>query len=343
MPALLVTGGLGFIGAAYVNLICERMAGGEEVELDALVCLDCLTYAGDAARLSPEAVARVTVVQANLRSWSRILHLLRKHDVIEIVHFAAYSHVSASFDSPEEFIDDNVNGTSTLLECCRLYGGRLRRLIHISTDEVYGQSSTAPSACPWKESDPLAPTNPYAASKACAEILARTYWRCYGLPVLVIRPNNTIGPGQHREKLVPAFMHAVAEGRRMRVEGSGRQCRCFLFASDVARAVDVVRRDGAVGEIYNIGGDEEHSVLQVAEAILKALRPGEALADWLEFVEDRPFNDQRYYVDCTKLLSLGWTQRVGLEHAIRAIAGDRADDEVRAGRGLASVSSPLAD
>jgi UDP-glucose 4,6-dehydratase len=323
MPALLVTGGLGFIGAAYVNLMCERMAGGQEADLDALVVLDCLTYAGDAARLSQEAAARVTVVRANLRSWSRTLRLLQEHDVIEIVHFAAYSHVGASFDVPGEFVEDNVLGTYTLLECARLYGARLRRLVHISTDEVYGQSSTGDAARPFNESDALAPTNPYSASKACAEIFASTYWRCHGLPVLVVRPNNTIGPGQHREKLIPAFMHAVREGRRMRVEGSGRQCRSFLFTADVARAVDVVRREGALGEIYNIGGDAEHTVLQVAEAVLRVLRPGEALADWLEFVEDRPFNDQRYYVDRAKLLSLGWSQRVGLEQAIRVIADEQ--------------------
>lgn len=328
MPALLVTGGLGFIGSAYVNLLCERVAAGQETDIDALVVLDCLTYAGDAARLSPEAAARVTVVRANLRSWSRLQSLLKEHDVVEIVHFAAYSHVGASFEVPGEFVEDNVVGTYTLLECARLHGARLRRFVHISTDEVYGQSSTAQDARPFDEDDALAPTNPYSASKACAEIFARTYWRCYKLPVVVVRPNNTIGPGQHREKLLPAFMHAVAEGRRMRVEGSGHQCRSFLFTTDVARAVEAVRREGAPGQVYNIGGDTEHTVLQVAEAVLRVLRPGEAPADWIEFVADRPFNDQRYYVDRAKLLALGWDQEVNLEEAIRAIAG--TDENTRA-------------
>jgi UDP-glucose 4,6-dehydratase len=320
MPAVLVTGGLGFIGAAYVNLLCARMAAGEEVDLDAVVVLDCLTYAGDAGRLSPEAAARVTLVRANLRSWSRVLRLLRENDVVEIVHFAAYSHVGASFETPGEFVEDNVGGTYTLLECARLHGARLRRFVHVSTDEVYGQSSTAGDARPFDEGDVLAPTNPYSASKACAEIFASTYWRCFGLPVLVLRPNNTFGPSQHREKLIPAFTLAVAEGRRMRIEGSGHQRRSFLFSSDVASAVDLIRRDGAAGEIYNVGGSTEHAVLQVAEAVLRVQRPGEAVADWLDFVEDRPFNDQRYYVDCAKLRSLGWTQLVGLEEGLRAVA-----------------------
>ena len=317
MPALLVTGGLGFIGAAYVNLVSERILDRHEPGLDAVVVLDCQTYAADAARLSPAIASRVTVVRANLRSWSRVLRLLQEHDVTEIVHFAAYSHVGASFENPGEFVEDNLGGTYTLLECARIHGQRLRRFVHISTDEVYGQSPMEADARPFTEADALAPTNPYSASKACAEIFASTYHRCFGLPVLVIRPNNAFGPGQHPEKLIPAFARDVAQGRRMRVEGLGRQCRSFLFTTDVARAVETVRRSGAVGEAYNIGGDVEHTVLEVAEAVLRLLRPEEALDDWLEHVPDRPFNDQRYLVDRTKLLSLGWRQQVDLEEGLR--------------------------
>lgn len=319
MPALLVTGGLGFIGAAYVNAACERIASGEERDFDRVVVLDCLSYAGDEDRLRPEAKPFVAVVRANLRSWSRINRLLKDFDVLDIVHFAAYSHVSASFEAPGEFVEDNILGTQTLLECARMHAPRLRRFVHISTDEVYGQSATCADARAFCEDDALAPTNPYSASKACAEILARTYWRCFDVPVVVTRGNNCFGPGQHSEKLIPAFMQAVADGRRMRVEGSGNQRRSFLFSSDVARAVELVRRNGVLGEVYNIGADCEHTVLEIAQAVLQMRRPGERLEDWVEFVRDRPFNDQRYFVDSGKLRALGWTQTVDLAEGLLSI------------------------
>ena len=321
MPAILVTGGLGFIGAGYVNLLHETRPAGWDI-----VVLDAHCYAADERRLR-ERVRRdpsVRLLRCNLRSWSRILQVMRAHDVRQVVHFAASSHVSASFSTPLEFTEDNVLGTQSLLECCRLHEPRIERFVCVSTDEVYGDASCEPDAAPFDEDAPMNPTNPYSASKAAAEILARTYGLCYGLPVLVTRGNNVIGPQQHPEKLVPAVIQRLAAGQCARVEGDGLQRRSFLYLDDVARAIEAVRCCGAAGAAYNIGGSEEHTVLQVVEAALARLRPGERLADWVEHVADRPYQDRRYFVDTGRLHALGWRPRVGLAEAVGRIVDEDA-------------------
>lgn len=330
MPSILVTGGLGFIGASYVNLLRSTRPKGWDI-----VILDAFLYAADNARLA-QAVREdesVHLVQCNLRSWSRILHVLAEYDVRQVVHFAAYSHVGASFLNPLEFTEDNVLGTQCLLECCRLHGGggKLERFVCVSTDEVYGDSACDDDATPFTEDARLNPTNPYSASKAAAELMARTYGLCFNLPIIVTRGNNVIGPHQHREKLLPAVTACIAAGRRARVEGDGLQRRSFLYVDDVAEAIDIIRLRGAVGETYNVGGAEEHTVLQVVESVLQALRPGTKLEDWVEHVSDRPYQDRRYYVDTSKLHGLGWSQRVQLDDAIgRILAAEAAAAEAAA-------------
>lgn len=316
MPSILVTGGLGFIGASYVNLLHTTRPAGWDI-----VVLDACFYAANEARLAREVREdpSVHIVQCNLLSWSRILVELSRLEVREVVHFAAYSHVGASFLNPLEFSVDNLLGTQTLLECCRLYG-KVERFVMVSTDEVYGESATAPDAQPFAEDAPLRPTNPYAASKAAAEIMASTYARCYGMPVVVTRGNNVLGPGQHPEKLVPAVISRFEAGERAKVEGDGLQLRSFLYVEDVARAVDLLRLRGAPGETYNIGGREEHSVLDVVRTILEVVHPGAALEDWVEFAPDRPYQDRRYYVTSAKLEALGWSQAVDLREALERIA-----------------------
>lgn len=315
MPSVLVTGGLGFIGAGYVNLLhASRPAGWH------IVVLDACFYAANEARLTREVREDPTVhiIQCNLLSWSRILVELHRLEVREVVHFAAYSHVGTSFLNPLEFSVDNLLGTQTLLECCRLYG-KVERFVMVSTDEVYGESAAGPEALPFGEEAPLKPTNPYAASKAAAEIMASTYARCYGMPVIVSRGNNVLGPGQHLEKLVPAVIARFAAGERARVEGDGSQLRSFLYVQDVAHAVDTLRLHGAPGETYNIGSRSEHSVLEVVRTILDVMRPGAELEKWVEFAPDRPYQDRRYYVTSAKLEALGWSQTVTLREAVERV------------------------
>ena len=277
MPTVLVTGGLGFIGAEYVNHLFNSLSAPWGVAV-----LDARGYAADAERLAPGVRAAVPVIQCNLSSWSRMLQEFARLDVRQVVHFAAYSHVSASFLNPLEFSADNLLGTHTLLECCRLHGG-MQRVIVISTDEVYGESAAGPEARPFTEESGLNPSNPYAASKAAADLLALSYAKCFKLPVIVTRGNNVIGPRQHREKLLPSVISQLRAGRQVGVEGDGRQLRSFLFVEDAARGIEVVRVSGEVGQVYNVGGDSEHSVLDVVQAALDVLRPSERWQDWNEY------------------------------------------------------------
>jgi dTDP-glucose 4,6-dehydratase len=311
MPTILVTGGLGFIGAAYVNHLCATRDGWT------VAILDAQFYAAHRGRLAPQARRSVRFIQCTLASWSRILDELQRLDVLEVVHFAANSHVSTSFLNPLEFTTDNLLGTHTLLECCRLYG-KLGRIVVVSTDEVYGDSP--PDAAPLTEDSALRPNNPYAASKAAADLMAQTYAKCYHLPIVITRSNNVIGPLQHSEKLVPAVMARIRAGQRALVEGDGTQLRAFVYVDDVVAAIDLVRTRGQLGQVYNIAGACEHSVLGLVEAVLAELRPGERLQDWTEFVPDRLYQDKRYFVSAAKLHALGWKPQVSLPEAIARIA-----------------------
>lgn len=316
MPAILVTGGIGFIGACFVNRLRKTRSPGWDI-----VILDAFSYAADENRLDADVLADPTIhlVRCNLRSWSRILQLLSSYEVREVVHFAAYSHVGASFLNPLEFTEDNVIGTQCLLECCRMSEIKLDRFICVSTDEVYGDASCAEGTLPFREDDSLNPTNPYSASKAAAELMARTYGHCFGLPVIVTRGNNVIGPNQHCEKLLPAVILSIQNDRKARVEGDGQQRRSFLYIDDVASAIDNIRLHGKINETYNIGGTEEHTVLEVIQTVLNVLKPGSNGADWVDHIPDRPYQDRRYYVDTNKLQALGWKQEVDLEEAVRRI------------------------
>ncbi len=319
MPALLVTGGLGFIGAAYVELLRDTRPPDWHI-----VVLDGHFYAADLQRLSPEARADPTVhvLKSNLLSWSRLLREMERWDVREVVHFAAYSDVSASFENPLEFSADNLLGTQTLLECCRLRPA-VSRILVASTDEVYGESELGAAAAPFDEQAPMRPSNPYAASKAAADLMALTYARCFGLPVVVSRGNNVVGPGQHPEKLVPAVAARLGAGEPALVEGDGLQTRGFLHVRDAARAMETLRVCGRVGEAYNVGGEGELSVLDVVRVALAQLRGGGELAGWVRHVPDRPCQDRRYFVDSAKLRALGWRPRFSSVEAVRlALAGE---------------------
>ena len=308
MPAVLVTGGLGFIGSAYVNHLCDALPPGWTVAV-----LDAHNYAAQHRRLTHA----VTLVQCSLASWPRVLQELQRLDVRELVHFAANTHVPTSFLNPLEFTADNVQGTHTLLECCRVYG-KLARILVVSTDEVYGDQAHEPAT----EETPLRPNNPYAASKAAADLMAQTYARCFGMPILVARCNNVIGPRQHREKLVPAVMARIRAGAPALVEGDGLQLRSFLYVDDAVAAFETIRTKGELGHVYNVAGPREASVLEVVDAVLQALRPGERLQDWTLFVQDRSYQDRRYFICAEKLRRLGWTPQVDLAEAIARIAAD---------------------
>ena len=310
---ILVTGGCGFIGSNFINYAILNRPDWYVVNLDAMY------YCASHDHIIPEArtSGRYTFMHGNVRDSDLVSHILTSRGITHVLHFAAQSHVQNSFKDASTFVMDNVLGTQTLLECSRNYG-RLQKFVHVSTDEVYGEAlDTKKTECSL-----LCPTNPYAASKAGAELMASSYAHSYGLPLVVTRGNNVYGPNQHHEKLIPCFIKKVLNGEKMPIQGDGSSRRAFMYVSDTVRAFECILDKGVIGEIYNIGCDEgvEYTVLEVATMIMRAVNRGDVNIDeHLEFIPDRPYNDKRYYISNDKLKALGWEQLVGFESGLKRL------------------------
>jgi dTDP-glucose 4,6-dehydratase len=281
---VLVTGGCGFIGSHFVKRLVAR---GDEV-----VVLDKLTYAGNPANL--EGVEH-ELVEGDIADAEAVARAGAGCDAA--VNFAAETHVDRSILGAAEFIQTDVFGTYVLLEWARETGNRL---VHVSTDEVYGDLPTGVSSL---ESDPLRPSSPYAASKAGGDLQVLAFVRTFGVDALVTRGSNTYGPNQYPEKMIPLFVTNALDGEPLPVYGDGRQTRDWLHVEDHCSAIDLVLRKGEAGEIYNIGGGEERRNIDVAHAILSSLGAPE---DLIRHVDDRPGHDRRYSLDSSKLRALGW-------------------------------------
>ena len=295
---ILVTGGCGFIGSNFINYILRADTNIRVINID------CLNYCADPANVA--ANPRYKFIQGNICSKDLILHILHEYTVDSIVHFAAQSHVDNSFDNSLQYTTDNVVGTHTLLQAAKEYG-RLTKFLHFSTDEVYGEvDSDHPGCC---EKSLLNPTNPYAATKAAAEFIARSYYHSFKLPVVIVRCNNVYGPNQYPEKLIPKFIKLLREGKALTIHGKGETRRNFIWAEDVARATHVILDKGVINEIYNIGTTCERSVLDVAALLIKHVKGVEDITDHIVYVPDRPFNDFRYAIDSTRLRELGWSEK----------------------------------
>jgi dTDP-glucose 4,6-dehydratase len=237
-----------------------------------------------------------------------------------IIHLAAETHVDNSFGNSLAFTRTNVLGTHTLLECVKEYivkGGELKLFLHMSTDEVYGSVDDDEPAR--KETALFAPSNPYAATKAGAEMLCHAYQKSFGIPIIITRCNNAISKYQHEEKLIPRTIRNLLEGKRMTIHGEGKAKRTFIHAYDIASALDVVMTRGEVGSVYNIGTRMEYSVIEVVQHILELLKPGERMEDWIEFIPDRAFQDYRYYIDMSELMRLGWKEEISFEQAVKEV------------------------
>ena len=292
---LLVTGGCGFIGSAF----CRRLiaTGTTLVNLDILY--PCSTTE---LQLSSGAY---TFVRGDLKDRRLLDGLLRLHAIDTVVHFAAQSHVDTSFTNPMLYTQDNVVGTHTLLEACRDYG-RIVRFIHISTDEVYGENMVGGGA--FSETSLLKPTNPYAASKAAAEMFVHSYVHSYSFPAIIIRSNNIYGIGQYDEKVIPKFAFQLLDGKPLAIQGSGKQLRSFLHVEDAVDAVLCVLEKGLIGAVYNISSEDELSIRDLASRMIELLKPGDPVDQWITFVADRNFNDKRYLIESEPLKQLGWKQ-----------------------------------
>jgi len=252
-------------------------------------------------------------VKGNICSADLIKYVLQSEQIDTIIHAAAQTHVDNSFGNSFAFTENNVLGTHVLLESAKSVG--IKRFIHVSTDEVYG-SSYQDEPCR-RESDTLEPTNPYAATKAAAEAIARSYWFSFKMPVIVTRGNNVFGPHQYPEKVIPKFVRRLVQGKPCCIHGDGSNSRHYIYVGDVAAAFDTIMHSGVDGEVYNIGCDEEFTNLEVAQKLVMAVQPGCAdVSTMIEHVPDRPFNDVRYYIDSTKLHALGWKPMVTFEEGL---------------------------
>tara|TARA_B110000003_G_scaffold275808_1_gene319565 strand:+ start:4297 stop:5232 length:936 start_codon:yes stop_codon:yes gene_type:complete len=309
MPAALVTGGCGFIGSNFLNIIKERHPDIEFVNIDKL------DYCSNIHNVN-SGVAKF--IQHNLCNVGILENIVKEYKFDYVFHFAAQSHVDNSFTSPLGFTLDNTYGTHTLVEVCRRHIPNVE-FIHFSTDEVYGESKTDEPFT--EDTGVLRPTNPYSASKAAAEMIVRSYIESFDMNIKIIRCNNVYGPNQYPEKLIPKFIRLLKEDKKCTIHGinSANVRRAFMHVHDVVDAVEVVWKSGKPGEVYNIASDDELSVMDVTKLIIKTLKNTEEYDEWIEYIEDRPFNDQRYYICAKKLKELGWSQKRTREDLIKYI------------------------
>jgi UDP-glucose 4,6-dehydratase len=305
---VLLTGGAGFIGS---NVCIHLVNTYPDLRL---ICLDKLDVCSSLNNLSPiKDNPQFTFVHGDICSADLVRHLIQMYDVDTIMHFASQTHVDNSFGNSLHFTESNVKGTHTLLECVKSCGNQIRRFIHVSTDEVYGEQD-ADSNRSREHETPLNPTNPYAATKAAAEFIVKSYRSSFNLPTIITRGNNVYGPRQYPEKLIPKFTNILRRGGSCPLHGSGKNRRSFLHVEDVARAFDVILHRGVTGEIYNIGSEEEFENIDILKRLVQIFRrkyPQCLNADlpdshYITFVRDRAFNDFRYHIDSSSLYQLGW-------------------------------------
>lgn len=298
---LLVTGGCGFIGSNFIRLVFKEHPG------ISITNLDKLTYAGNPENLRDvEGAFDYSFVRGDICD-EALVGALVEEGFDAVVNFAAESHVDRSITGPAEFIKTDVFGTFTLLEACRRSG--VGRYLQVSTDEVYGSIEDGS----FTEESQLAPNSPYSASKAGGDLLVRAYHRTYGMPVLITRSSNNFGPYQYPEKLMPLFITNAMQDIRLPLYGDGMNVRDWLFVTDNCAAIDLVLREGEPGEVYNIGGGQERTNVEITRGILAALGKPDSL---IEYVQDRPGHDRRYSLDFGKLAALGYRPREDFENML---------------------------
>ena len=317
---LFITGGTGFIGSNFINIFCKKYPNTRVINFDALY------YCADENNVEKEIrdSNNYQFINGNLQSYELLKYIFESNSITHIIHFAAQSHVQNSFTDSIQYTKDNVLGTHNLLEVTRLYCSTLERFIHCSTDEVYGESMLEVDEQHKTEQSVLCPTNPYAASKAAAEMLVNSYNHSFNMPIIITRGNNVYGPNQYPEKVIPKFIKQLKNREKVTIQGNGTCVRAFLHAYDTANAFITILEKGKIGEIYNIGCDEgmEYSILDVAKILIKRIHGTEDYEKWITYIEDRPFNDKRYYISNQKLRGLGWNINISLDTGLDLLIKD---------------------
>lgn len=305
---ILVTGGAGFIGGNFIHYMVNKYPE------DMIINLDLLTYAGNLETCKlVEGKPNYKFIRGDIADREFIFKLFEKEKFDIVVNFAAESHVDRSIEDPESFVRTNVLGTTTLLDACNTYG--IKRYHQVSTDEVYGDLPLDRPDLFFTEETPLHTSSPYSSSKASADLFVLAYFRTYGLPVTISRCSNNYGPYHFPEKLIPLMISRALVNESLPVYGTGENVRDWLHVYDHCVAIDLIIRDGKVGEVYNVGGHNERTNLEVVKTILKTLNKPESL---IKFVEDRKGHDLRYAIDPTKLeRELGWKPKYNFETGIQ--------------------------
>jgi dTDP-glucose 4,6-dehydratase len=300
MKRILVTGGSGFIGSNFIRHILNKYADYHVTNLDKL------TYAGNPDNLKDISKnKRYKFIKGDIADAKIVDKAMKGCDAI--INFAAETHVDRSIHGAAEFVQTNIFGTHTLLEVAKKL--KMRQYIQISTDEVFGSISEGS----FKEDDPLMPNSPYSASKAGADLLARSYFVTYNLPVIITRSSNNFGPNQYPEKVIPLFITNLLQNKKVPLYGDGMNVRDWLYVVDNCEAIDLVMHKGKVGEIYNIGGTTEITNLELTHTVLEMLGKDKRS---IEYVKDRLGHDRRYSLDITKLKRLGWSPRHDFKEAL---------------------------
>lgn len=306
---ILVTGGAGFIGSNFIHYMMEKHPDYR------IICLDKLTYAGNLRNLE-SALNRENFrfIKGDICDRELVYKVFEEERPDIVVNFAAESHVDRSIEDPEIFLKTNIIGTQVLMDACRKYG--IKRFHQVSTDEVYGDLPLDRPDLKFTEKSPLKPSSPYSASKASADLLVMAYHRTYELPVTISRCSNNYGPYQFPEKLIPLMIINAIHDRPLPVYGDGRNVRDWIHVKDHCEAIDLIIHEGKEGEIYNIGGENERSNIEVVKMILKELGKPESL---IKFVKDRPGHDRRYALDITKMKEeFGWSPKISFEEGLRS-------------------------
>ena len=301
MKKILITGGAGFIGSNFIRYLTNQ---GNNLKI---VNFDKLTYSGNVNSLKDVKESKnYTFIKGDICDVKAVSAAMRNCDYV--INFAAESHVDRSIKNSAEFIKTNIDGTRVLLDVARKH--KVKRFIQISTDEVYGDIKRGLS----KEDDNLLPNSPYAASKAAADLLCRSYYRTYKFPVIITRSSNNFGPYQYPEKVMPLFITNLIEGKKLPLYGDGKNVRDWIYVIDNCAGIDAVLRKGKIGNIYNIGGSNCLRNINIAKETLSILKKDKS---FIKYVTDRPGHDRRYALSSKKLSSLGWRCEYGFKKALR--------------------------
>lgn len=305
----LVTGGCGFIGSNFLNYMVPRYPNFQFVNIDVMY------YCASLDNVYVQDYGNYHFIKGNINDTDLVEYILQEYKITHVVHFAAQSHVDGSFIDSFKYTEDNIKGTHNLLNAIRNVNPNIF-LVHFSTDEVYGESGLNDE--PKHEMCLLCPTNPYAASKASAEMLVISYIHSFNIGAIIIRCNNVYGPNQYPEKLIPKFIQCLRQGQKCTIHGTGSALRSFIHVDDVSRAVEIIIHKGTIGQVYNIGTNRhsEKSVLDVLKCLVKKIHNCDDYEKWISYIKDRPFNDKRYFITCEKTEKLGWRQQIPFEQGI---------------------------